>query len=139
MLYYDLVNDVIEFDLHQVYIDGLVQKRHNSIAKTLELRLSCTKPSTFYQQCEQAINPLPAVSRKGDEGGASEWKNKTNPAVGGGAIRHGHGRHHDHGGRPHGRHSPRTRRHLEWREKYTTSTLAMQHTQPQHWTRSIEQ
>ena len=29
----------------QVYIDGLVQERRNSIAITLELRLSCTNPS----------------------------------------------------------------------------------------------
>ena len=28
-----------------VYIDGFVQKRRNSIANTLELRLSCTNPS----------------------------------------------------------------------------------------------
>ena len=28
----------------QAYIDGLVQERRNSIANTLELRLSCTKP-----------------------------------------------------------------------------------------------
>ena len=28
-----------------VYIDGLVQERRNSIANTLELRLSCTNPS----------------------------------------------------------------------------------------------
>ena len=46
---------VLEFDhvimvLHCIwmqmeYIDGLVQERCNSIANTLELRLSCTKPS----------------------------------------------------------------------------------------------
>ena len=29
------------------HIDGLVQKRHNSIANTLELCLSCTNPSIF--------------------------------------------------------------------------------------------
>ena len=28
-------------------IDGLVHERHNSIAKALELRLSCTNPSTY--------------------------------------------------------------------------------------------
>ena len=28
----------------RIHIDGLVQKRRNSIAKALELRLSCTKP-----------------------------------------------------------------------------------------------
>ena len=28
-----------------LYIDGLVQERHNSIANTLELHLSCTSPS----------------------------------------------------------------------------------------------
>ena len=28
----------------EVYIDGLVQERRNSIAKALELRLSCTNP-----------------------------------------------------------------------------------------------
>ena len=28
-------------------IDGLVQKRRNSIANTLELRLSCTNPSKY--------------------------------------------------------------------------------------------
>ena len=27
-----------------IYLDGLVQERHNSIAKALELRLSCTNP-----------------------------------------------------------------------------------------------
>ena len=30
------------------YIDGLVQERRNSIAKALELRLSCTNPSMWY-------------------------------------------------------------------------------------------
>ena len=29
-----------------MYIDGLVQERRNSIANTLELRLSCTEPTT---------------------------------------------------------------------------------------------
>ena len=29
-------------------IDGLVQERRNSIANALELRLSCTNPSRFY-------------------------------------------------------------------------------------------
>ena len=31
-----------------VYIVGLVQERRNSIANTLELRLSCTNPSIYY-------------------------------------------------------------------------------------------
>ena len=35
-----------------VYIDGLVQERRNSIANTLELRLSCTSPSIYiYMLC----------------------------------------------------------------------------------------
>ena len=29
----------------QTHVDGLVQERRNSIAKALELRLSCTNPS----------------------------------------------------------------------------------------------
>ena len=31
----------------KIYIDGLVQERRNSIANTLELRLSCTNPSIY--------------------------------------------------------------------------------------------
>ena len=31
-------------------IDGLVQERHNSIANALELRLSCTYPSKWYNK-----------------------------------------------------------------------------------------
>ena len=30
-----------------IYIDGLVQERRNSIVDALELRLSCTNPSTY--------------------------------------------------------------------------------------------
>ena len=32
---------------HYAHISGLMQKRHNSIANPLELRLSCTNPSIF--------------------------------------------------------------------------------------------
>ena len=32
------------------YVDGLVQKRRNSIANALELRLSCTNPSVFNKE-----------------------------------------------------------------------------------------
>ena len=31
--------------MYNSHFDGLVQERHNSIANTLELRLSCTNPS----------------------------------------------------------------------------------------------
>ena len=33
---------------YQYHINGLVQERHNSTANALELRLSCTKPLTFF-------------------------------------------------------------------------------------------
>ena len=36
--------------IHDVYIDGLVQERRNSIANALELRLSCTGPSIWYEE-----------------------------------------------------------------------------------------
>ena len=36
-------------DVYQDDIDGLVQKKRNSIASALELRLSCTNPSTCSQ------------------------------------------------------------------------------------------
>ena len=40
----------------KVNIDGLVQERLNSIANTLELRLSCTNPSdAFVQERRNAI------------------------------------------------------------------------------------
>ena len=53
--------DLIDFSIHIgalfkthpiyqmkcLYIDGLVQEKHNSIAYTLELCLSCTKSSIF--------------------------------------------------------------------------------------------
>ena len=32
-----------------IYIDGLMQERRNSIAKALELRLSCINPSIWWQ------------------------------------------------------------------------------------------
>ena len=34
--------------IHILYVDKLVQKRHNSIANALELCLSCTNPSMWY-------------------------------------------------------------------------------------------
>ena len=33
--------------LYLVHVDGLMQERRNSIANTLELRLSCTNPSLY--------------------------------------------------------------------------------------------
>ena len=37
----------IRLGLARHYLNGLVQKRRNSIANALELRLSCTNPSTW--------------------------------------------------------------------------------------------
>ena len=34
-----------------IYFDGLVQERRNSIANTLEFRLSCTNPSIYWWYC----------------------------------------------------------------------------------------
>ena len=48
------------------HISGLVQERHNSIANALELRLSCTNPSTWYHcllpciATEAADGPVPS-------------------------------------------------------------------------------
>ena len=39
------------------YIDGLVQKRRNSIANALELCLSCTNPSILYQLTDFLLIP----------------------------------------------------------------------------------
>ena len=39
------------FKYMHLYIDGLVQERCNSIANTLELHLSCTKPSYDIMKC----------------------------------------------------------------------------------------
>ena len=39
--------DVIRY-WYVAHINGLVQERHNSIANTLELRLSCTDPSIYF-------------------------------------------------------------------------------------------
>ena len=33
---------------YKLYIDGLVQERHNSSANALELRLSCTNPWVWW-------------------------------------------------------------------------------------------
>ena len=55
-------DDIFKFIfLH--YIDGLVQERHNSIANALELRLSCTNPSTCSQKFvpEVSINNEPEL------------------------------------------------------------------------------
>ena len=41
-----MVNRKVKVDFaRDIYIDGLVQERRNSIANALELRLSCTNPS----------------------------------------------------------------------------------------------
>ena len=39
---YDYTHNILYLD-----IDGLVQERRNSIANAMELRLSCTNPSTW--------------------------------------------------------------------------------------------
>ena len=38
-----------------LYIDGLMQERFNSIANTLELRLSCTKPSILKNKDQESL------------------------------------------------------------------------------------
>ena len=40
------VNELME-NWQLLYIDGLVQERHNSSALAIELRLSCTNPSIW--------------------------------------------------------------------------------------------
>ena len=50
---------------HEVilYIDGLMQERRNSIAATLELRLSCINPSIFTtNSVHQCINVYPSLN-----------------------------------------------------------------------------
>ena len=42
----------------KVYVDGLMQKRRNSSANTLELRLSCINPSMCVQEIS-VYNPVP--------------------------------------------------------------------------------
>ena len=37
----------IEVKICQIYVDGLIQERRNSIAKAMELHLSCTNPSIW--------------------------------------------------------------------------------------------
>ena len=43
----DSQQEVIAYIIHEAYIDGLMQDCSNSIANTLELLQSCTKPSTY--------------------------------------------------------------------------------------------
>ena len=41
-----------------VYIDGLVQERHNSIADALELHLSCTNPGYALHCLDESIQKI---------------------------------------------------------------------------------
>ena len=44
---YSHYKDNMDVWLSYPYIDGLIKARRNSIANTLELRLSCTNPSVY--------------------------------------------------------------------------------------------
>ena len=46
---YDKIKyDTVYFDLHKLYIDGLVQERRNSSALAMELRLSSIDQSIWH-------------------------------------------------------------------------------------------
>ena len=44
-----------QYDVDMTQIDGLVQERHNSIANTLELGLSCTNPSKCFSSTQAPL------------------------------------------------------------------------------------
>ena len=44
-------------DWNLSHIDGLVQERRNSIANALELRRSCTNPSTWSETIQKKTSP----------------------------------------------------------------------------------
>ena len=43
------------------HIDGLMQERRDSIAKALELSLSCTNPSTYHKIFQDAFSYLLSI------------------------------------------------------------------------------
>ena len=48
-------SDTYQCILYHCHIDGLEQDCSNSIANTLELRQSCTKPSIYYVMCDNVF------------------------------------------------------------------------------------